>query len=139
MASERMSDSSEAEPEKRSCAKRAEQGENHSPLPDERLAEIRARSTERYDAYDSDTRWLLRYVDMLREDNTQLRSRRTSFEHKVFTIVTVLVGIAVIGVIAYNIYILPQRTFFDRCTYSAPHACTSWIWDYAEPLRSHPH
>ena len=103
MASERMSDSSEAEPEKRSCAKRAEQGENHSPLPDERLAEIRARSTERYDAYDSDTRWLLRYVDMLREDNTQLRSRRTSFEHKVFTIVTVVVGIAAIGVIAYNI------------------------------------
>ena len=47
-----------AEPEKRPMGE-----------PDERLAEIRARSTKRYDAYDSDTRWLLRYVDMLREDN----------------------------------------------------------------------
>jgi hypothetical protein len=112
-----------------------------SPLrePDERLAEIRAKSIERYDAYDSDTRWLLRYVDMLLKDNGQLRRRRTSFEHKMFTVVILVVGIAMIGAIAYNIYIQPQQELFPGCTYSTPHSCTAWIWDYAEPLLEHPH
>src|SRR3712207_9203633 len=81
----------QAQPEKRPAQ---EQGENPaefesfkpSPLPDERLTEIRAKSTERFDGYDSDTRWLLRYVDMLRKDNEQLRTRRTSFEHKMFSV-----------------------------------------------------
>jgi uncharacterized membrane protein YcjF (UPF0283 family) len=98
VTSERMSDSSEAEPEKRPTGE-----------PDERLVEIRARSTERYDAYDSDTRWLLRYVDVLREHNEQLTKQRTSFEHKVFTTATLLVGLAVVGVIAYNVYVQPTQ------------------------------
>ena len=135
MASERMSDSSEAEPEKRA----AEQGENHSPLPDERLAEIKARSTERYDAYDSDTRWLLRYVDALRQDNVGLRKRRTSFEHKMFTAVILLVGLAVMGVIAYALYLQPQQEFLPGCTYGTYHSCAAWLWDYYEPLVKHPH
>ncbi len=121
----------QAQPEKRPAQ---EQGENPSgyesfkpsPLPDERLAEIRARSTERFDAYDSDTRWLLRYVDMLRKDNEQLRTRRTSFEHKMFTVVTVLVGLAVIGVIAYDIYLQPS--------YEILRAGAAWSYDYTEHL-----
>ena len=58
-----MTSEAEAQPEKRPVGE-----------PDERLAQIRARSAERYDAYDSDTGWLLRYVDMLREDNAQLNA-----------------------------------------------------------------
>ena len=134
----------QAQPEKRPAP---EQGENPaefesfkpSPLPDERLTEIRAKSTERFDGYDSDTRWLLRYVDMLRKDNEQLRTRRTSFEHKMFSVVILVAGIAMLGAIAYNIYIQPQEELFPGCTYSTPHSCTSWIWDYAEPLARHPH
>ena len=94
--------------------------------PDERLAQIRARSTERHDAYDSDTRWLLRYVDMLREDNTQLRKRRTSFEHKVFTVVTLLWGLAVIGVIAYDVYL--------QTSYEVIHAVNAWnLYENVKP------
>jgi hypothetical protein len=72
--------------------------------PDEHLARIRAGSTRLHEwdsilssearepssdgyggseAADSDTRWLLRYVEMLREDNEKLRKHRRSFEHKV--------------------------------------------------------
>jgi hypothetical protein len=87
-----------------------EQPEQPVREPDERLAEIRARSTERYDSYDSDTRWLLRYVDMLREDNGRLRKQSLSFETKVFTAAIVLVGLAVVGVIAYDLYLQPSHT-----------------------------
>ena len=128
MSSERMSDSSAAEPEKRPTGE-----------PDERLAEIRARSTERYDAYDNDTRWLLRYVDMLREDNAGLRKRRTSFEHKMFTVATVLVELAVVGAIAYNVYVQPTQELSSECTYQTYHSCAAWLWDYAEPLAKYPH
>ena len=88
------------------------QPERRVSEPDERLAEIRARSTERYDSYDSDTRWLLRYVDMLREDNTRLRKQNLSFETKVFTTAIVLVGLAVVGVIAYDLYLQPSDEIF---------------------------
>jgi hypothetical protein len=132
----------QAQPEKRP----AEQGETPglerfkpSPLPDERLAQIRARSTERYDAYDSDARWLLRYVDMLRQDNEQLRERRISFEHKIFTLATLFVGLAVIGAIAYHGYVQPTQELFPECTYQTYHSCAAWLWDYAEPLAKHPH
>ena len=133
----------QAQPEKRPV----EQEENHSgyesfkpsPLPDERLAEIRARSTKRYDAYGSDTRWLLRYVDMLRKDNEQLRTRRTSFEHLVFTAVTILVGIGMVGAIAYNIYVQPTQELFPGCTFETPSSCGTWIWDNYIHLVRHPH
>jgi hypothetical protein len=125
----------EAEPEKRPAG----QGENLSPLPDERLAQIKARSTERHDSYDSDTRWLLRYVDVLRQDNVGLRKRRTSFEHKMFTAVILLVGLAVMGVIAYDLYLQPQQEFLPGCTYGTYHSCAAWLWDYYEPLVKHPH
>jgi hypothetical protein len=131
----------QAQPEKRP----AKQGENSglerfSTL--ERLAQIRATSTERFDGYDSDIRWLLRYVDMLRKDNEQLRKRRTSFEHKMFTAVIVLVGIGVLGAIAYNIYVQPGQEllrYAEGCTYERLHSCAAWIWDYSEPLAKHPH
>ena len=110
-----------------------------SPLPDERLTEIRTRSAERFDAYDSDTRWLLRYVDMLRKDDLELRKRRTSFEHKMFTAVIVLVGMGVLGAIAYNVYVQPTQELFPGCTYGTYHSCAAWISDYAEPLVRHPH
>ncbi len=130
-----------------------EQGENPSgyesfkpsPLPDERLAQIRARSTERYDASsadssaDNDTHWLLRYVDALREHNEQLTKQRTSFEHKVFTTATLLVGLAVVSVIAYNVYVQPTQELFPGCTYQTYHSCAAWLWDYAEPLAKYPH
>ena len=123
---------SEAEPDFEGEARRVSE-------PDERFAQIRARSTERHDAYDSDTRWLLRYVDMLREDNAQLRSRRTSFEHKMFTVTTLLMGMAVVGAIAYDIYIQPHQELFSGCTYSTPHSCTAWVSRHAEPLLKYPH
>jgi hypothetical protein len=94
----------EAEPEKRLAGE-----------PDERLAEIRARSTERYDAYDCDTRWLLHYVDMLREHDGQLTKRRLSFETKMFTTATLLVGLAVVGVIAYDLYLQPAYEISRAC------------------------
>ncbi len=105
----------------------------------ERLEEIKSRSYGRHDDYDSDTRWLLRYVDLLRNDNIELRRKRTSFEHKMFTVVILVVGVAMMGAIAYNIYIQPQQELFPGCTFSTPHSCTAWIWDYAEPLLEHPH
>ncbi len=93
---------------------------------DERLTEIRARSTERYDSYDSDTRWLLRYVDMLREDNAQLRKQRLSFETKIFTVATLLVGLAVVGIIAYDLYLQPSYEIFR--------AGAAWGYDPTEHL-----
>jgi hypothetical protein len=124
---ELVTSEAEAQPEKPGSLAPSEAGD-----PDERLAEIRARSAQRYEwdkilslddsyydsCYDSDTRWLLRYVDMLREDNKQLRKRRTSFEHKVFTIATLLVGLAVVGVIGYDLYLQPA--------YEIVHA---WVYD----------
>jgi hypothetical protein len=113
-----------------------------------RLEEIRSRSYEHHDdrgenlsPSDSDTRWLIRYVDLLRNDNAALRKRRTSFEHKVFSAMIVVVGLAMIGVIAYNIYIQPTQELFpsEACTYSTWHACAAWLWDYSEPLVKHPH
>jgi hypothetical protein len=122
----------------------AQPDERPVPLvePDERLAEIRTKSAKRYDAYDSDTRWLLRYVDMLRKDNGQLRKRRTSFEHKMFTVATLFMGFAVVGAIAYNLYLQPGQELFPGlpgCTLESIYTCAAWLWDFSKPLMEHPH
>jgi hypothetical protein len=85
---------------------------------------------------------LLREVATLRRRNEELMRRRTSFEHKVFTAAIVVVGLAVIGAIAYNIYVQPTQDLFAHlpgCTLESIHTCGAWVWDYSEHLRSRPH
>jgi hypothetical protein len=74
-----------------------------------------------------------------RPANAGLRKRRTSFEHKMFTVATVLVGLAVVGAIAYNVYVQPTQELFPECTYQTYHSCAAWLWDYAEPLAKYPY
>ncbi len=78
-------------------------------------------------------------MDALREHNEQLTKQRTSFEHKVFTAVILLMGVAVVGAIAYNVYVQPTQELFPECTYQTYHSCAAWLWDYAEPLAKYPY
>jgi 1,4-dihydroxy-2-naphthoate octaprenyltransferase len=52
----------------------------------------------------------------------RLRKQRLSFETKIFTVATLLVGLAVVGVIAYDLYLQPAYEIF--------HACAAWGYAY---------